>query len=299
MSARLGSLAGLWLSATLVAGCRGPERRAEKAAELRVISLHDVTTELVVALGGASRLVGMADLLDASDDLRAATATVPRVGELETLLTVEPDLVLGLEVVKRERPDIVASLEAHGKSVYLPALGSVSDVETLIREVAHRLKKDNEGERLVMDLAARVGAPVSAREPKRVFVYDCCDPPFTAGKRTVLSDLIGRMGGRNIFGDVDAAYTHVSWEEVLLRKPDLIVVHAYSDGGSADVSGKIAALRGMDALRVLPVTVMPLRDSLGGLKTGDAATVLRAALTGAALPGAGSTGNVATGAGPT
>jgi iron complex transport system substrate-binding protein len=261
--------------------------------------LHDVTTELVVALGGASRLVGMADLLDASDDLRAATATVPRVGELETLLTVEPDLVLGLEVVKRERPDIVASLEAHGKSVYLPALGSVSDVETLIREVAHRLKKDNEGERLVMDLAARVGAPVSAREPKRVFVYDCCDPPFTAGKRTVLSDLIGRMGGRNIFGDVDAAYTHVSWEEVLLRKPDLIVVHAYSDGGSADVSGKIAALRGMDALRVLPVTVMPLRDSLGGLKTGDAATVLRAALTGAALPGAGSTGNVATGAGPT
>jgi iron complex transport system substrate-binding protein len=112
-------------------------------------------------------------------------------------------------------------------------------------------------------------------------VYDCCDPPFTAGKRTVLSDLIGHVGGRNIFGDVDAAYTHVSWEEVLLRKPELIVVHAYGDAGSADIGGKMAALRAMEGLRALPVTVMPLRFSLGGLSTGEAATVLRSALGGA------------------
>jgi iron complex transport system substrate-binding protein len=231
----------------------------------------------------------MADLVDASDELRAATARVPRVagpspsegaGELEMLLTVKPDLVLGLEIVKLKSPDIVASLERHGTTVYLPALSSVSDVETLIREVARRLKKESEGERLLADLAARVGAPAPAREPRGVFVYDCCDPPFTAGRRTVLSDLIGRVGGRNVFGDVDAAYTHVSWEEVLLRKPELIVVHAYGEGGSADVSGKIAALRGIEALRALPVTVMPLRYSLGGLKTGEAATVLRSALTG-------------------
>ncbi|HMJ50672.1 MAG TPA: helical backbone metal receptor [Polyangiaceae bacterium] len=283
-------LAALALSATLVvAGCRGPKEQGRGSAQLRVVSLHDVTTELIVALGAVSRLVGMADLVDASDELRAATAGVPRVagpspsegaGELEMLLTAQPDFVLGLQIVKLKSPDIVASLERHGKSVYLPALSSVSDVETLIREVARRLKKESEGERLLADLAAHVGAPAPAREPRRVFVYDCCDPPFTAGRRTVLSDLIGRVGGRNVFGDVDAAYTHVSWEEVLLRKPELIVVHAYGEGGSADVSGKIAALRGIEALRALPVTVMPLRYSLGGLKTGEAATVLRSALTG-------------------
>jgi len=206
---------------------------------------------------------------------------VPRVGELETLLAAQPNLVLGLEIVKLKSPDIVASLEQHGKSVYLPALTSVSDVETLIREVARRLKKESEGERLLGDLAAHVGVPVAARAPKRVFVYDCCDPPFTAGKRTVLSDLIGHVGGRNIFGDVDAAYTHVSWEEVLLRKPELVVVHAYGDAGSTDVAGKMAALRAVEGLRALPVTVMPLRFSLGGLSTGEAATVLRSALGGA------------------
>jgi hypothetical protein len=34
----------------------------------------------------------------------------------------------------------------------------------------------------------------------------------------------------------------------------------------------------MAPLSALPVTVMPLRFSLGGLKTGEAATVLRSAL---------------------
>lgn len=271
-------LAALTLAAALVAvGCRGPEHRGEDA-ELRVISLHDVTTEIVVALGGAGRLVGIADFVDATDELRAATAKVPRVGELETLLAARPDLVLGLEIVKLKSPDIVASLEQHGKSVYLPALTSVGDVERLIREIARRLKMEPDGERLLADFSSRIGAKVAAREPKRIFVYDCCDPPFTAAKRTVLSDLIDHVGGRNVFGDLDAAYTHVSWEEVLARKPELIVVHAYGDAGSADVSGKIAALRAMAPLSALPVTVMPLRFSLGGLKTGEAATVLRSAL---------------------
>jgi len=299
MSLKSPSLAALALLATLVAsGCRGPEPRAKKSAELRVISLHDVTTELVVALGAAGALVGMADLVDASDELRAATAAVPRVGALETLLAVEPDLVLGLEIVKLKSADLVASLEAHGKSVYVPALTSVRDVETLIREVARRVKRESDGERLLADMAAQVGATVATREPKRVFVYDCCDPPFTAGRRTVLSDLIGRVGGRNIFGDVDVAYTNVSWEEVLRRRPELIIVHAYGDGASTDVSGKVAALHGIEALRALPVTVMPLRYSLGGMKTGEAATVLRSAVTAAASSGT-RPSNAMTGAGPT
>ena len=304
MSSKFGSLAAFLLAATLgVAACRRPEHRGGELRPLRVISLHDVTTELVVALGATERLVGMADLVDASGELRAATAAVPRVGELETLLAVQPDLVLGLEIVRSKSPDLVASLERHGKSVHLPALTSVADVETLIREVSRRLQKEGEGERLLDDLATQVGAPVAAVEAPRVFVYDCCDPPFTAGKRTVLSELIARVGGHNIFGDLDAAYAHVSWEEVLKRKPSLVVVHAYGEG-SNDASSKIAALGALEALRELPVTVMPLRYSLGGLKTGEAAAVLRSALTGRAFTGAGPwrivpAGKGSTGKGPT
>jgi iron complex transport system substrate-binding protein len=283
----------LLLAAALGASaCRGPEQRGEKGRALRVISLHDVTTELVVALGASAALVGMADLVDAGDELHAATAAVPRVGELETLLAVKPDLVLGLEIVRAKSPDLVANLERHGKSVLLPALTSVADVEALIVDVSRRLQKVSEGERLLAHLATEVGTPAFVAEPPRVFVYDCCDPPFTAGKRAVLSDLIARVGGRNIFGDLDAAYAYVSWEEVLKRQPTLVVVHAYGEGASNDAHAKVAALAGRGALRELPVTVMPLRYSLGGLKTGEAAAVLRAAFTGRTVNGP-------TGKGPT
>lgn len=287
MSLQFRSLGALVLAATFVAvGCRGPERGGKgDAREPRVVSLHDVTTEIVVALGAKDRLVGMAELYDATDDLRAATAAVKKVEGAESILATGADVVLGLEIVKIKSPDMVASLVAHEKSVHLPALTQVSDVETLIREVARRLKKEKEGEKLAAEFSAKVGAPVAAREPKRVFVYDCCDPPFTAGRRTVLSDLIVREGGRNVFADVDAAYTHVSWEEVIARKPEMIVVHAYTDGASPDVSGKLEKLRAIEPLRELPVTVMPLRFSLGGLKTGEAATLLRSFVEGTAKSG--------------
>jgi iron complex transport system substrate-binding protein len=270
--------------ALVVSGCRGGEHRREANAELRVVSLHDVTTEIVVALGATPLLVAMEDPVDATEELRTATAKVPRASGLESLLAAKPDLVLGLEIVRMKSPDVVASLVEHGAAVHLPALTSVNDVEALIRDVARRLKKEPEGERLLRDFSARVGAKVATSAPKRVFVFDCCDPPFTAGRRTVLSDLIARVGGKNVFGDVDAAFTHVSWEEVLARKPELIVVHAYRDGSSPEVGEKIAKLRAMESLRAVPVTVMPLRYSLGGLATGEAAALLRDAMSGGTIP---------------
>jgi iron complex transport system substrate-binding protein len=266
-------------AAVAVAGCRSPERSAARGERApRVVSLHDVTTEIVVALGAQDRLVGMAELYDGADELRAATAAVKKVEGLESILATEPDILLGLEIVRLKSPDIALRLEQNGTRVVLPALASIADVEALVREVARHLHKEAEGDRIVAELGAKIGAPVLAREPKRVFVYDCCDPPYTAGRRTVLSDLIFREGGRNVFADVDSAYTHVSWEEVALRKPEMIVVHAYQDGGSADVHGKLEKLRLVKALSAIPVTVMPLRFSLGGLKTGEAALLLRRAI---------------------
>ena len=102
-----------------------------------------------------------------------------------------------------------------------------------------------------------------------------------------------------MFDDVDAAYTHVSWEEVLLHKPDLIVVHAYGDATGGDVGQKMATLRGLEALRALPVTVMPLRYSLGGPKIGEAVTVLRSAIAAAPSRSAQPVKGRATEGGPT
>jgi len=261
--------------------CRSAGRGGASAGEPRVVSLHDVTTEVVVALGGAARLVGVEEPVDAADDVRAAIAGVPRVGALETLVARDPDVVLGLDIVRQKDPALVLALERQKKSVYLPALATLADVTAMIHEVGTRIGARDAAERLALSFEEQVGSVAARPErPTRVFVYDCCDPPFTAGRHTVLSDLIAHAGGANIFGDRDGAWMHVSWEEVVARRPERIIIDEYGDGAGSEVASKLATVRRLAELGVLPVTVMPLRNCLGGLGTVKGAALLREAIGG-------------------
>src|SRR5207248_2595322 len=97
---RQGSLVAVVL---LLGACRPAS--APGRVGTRIVSLHEVTTELVVALGAADRLVGIAEPVDATPAVCAAVAGVPRVGSMESILAVRPDLVLGLHVVGPDRQD--------------------------------------------------------------------------------------------------------------------------------------------------------------------------------------------------
>ncbi|MBZ0232353.1 MAG: hypothetical protein K8M05_08375, partial [Deltaproteobacteria bacterium] len=60
-----------------IAACHG---RAAPGDAPRVVSLHDVTTEIVVALGATGRLVAMAPPVDATPAVEGATAGVASTG---------------------------------------------------------------------------------------------------------------------------------------------------------------------------------------------------------------------------
>jgi iron complex transport system substrate-binding protein len=204
-------------------------------------------------------------------------------------LAVRPDVVLGLGVVRERAPELVRGLEQGGASAYFPALARVEDVESMVREIGRRLGASQAADQLAERLRAATGLRAERGETSRgverersprVFVYDCCDPPFTAARATVLSDLIERQGGRNVFADLDAGWTHVAWEEVVARKPELIVVDAYDDGRGSDVDAKLRTLRAVEGLGGLPVAIVPLRDTLGGLGIVHGAGILREAFGG-------------------
>lgn len=256
---------------------------ATAAATPRVVSLHEVTTEMVVALGAKARLVGIGDPVDPSPELARDVASVPRVEGLESILAVHPTVVLGLETVGEQSPEIVAALRERGVEVWLGDPATLADVHTMVAEVAKRSGVGDGGAALLATLAAReAGGATPAALRRRVFVYDCCDPPFTAGGRTVLTDLIRRAGGENVFADLADDWTHVSWEAAAARAPDVAVVNAYAMEGQGDVEAKVASLRRIPGWKDLPVVVVPLGEALGGLRSIDGLVRLRAAF--AALP---------------
>jgi iron complex transport system substrate-binding protein len=266
------------VSLVLLAGaCRTPA--LAPVGPPRVVSLHDVTTEIVVALGGTERLVGINELVDATDEVTRAVAGVPRVDGLESILAVRPQVVLGLSVVVERSPELVAALRAAGVEVLLGDPQNLEDVFGLATLVSQAIGDPPAGERLAASLRARAEAlpPPLAPRPVRVFVYDCCDPPFTPGRTAILTDLIARAGGENVFRDAAGDWLHVSWEEVLARRPEIVIIHAYRFDGQGDVAAKRRALARAGGLSALPFTVLPLGASLGGVRSVETIQRLRAA----------------------
>jgi iron complex transport system substrate-binding protein len=253
-------------------GCRARSAAAPAlpAGPPRVVSLHDVTTELVVALGATGHLVGVSEPIQVPESVKAGVTHVPRVGGLESILALRPTVVLGMAVVAQRSPELVQFLRARGVEVWLGHPRTLEDVLGLVTEVGALVGGGAPAATLEQRLRRRVAAVGPPRRaPVRVFVYDCCDPAFTAGGSAVLTDLIRRAGGRNVFADLATDWTTVSWEQVMTRRPQLVLVHDYElegQGGLLQKRKRIAAIR---ALAGLPVTVMPLGFSLGGLRSLD------------------------------
>ena len=63
---------------------------------------------------------------------------------------------------------------------------------------------------------------------KKVFVYDSGeDTPFTAGRYAMPTALIEAAGGINIMDDFQKSWGTVTWEEVIDRNPEIVVIVNY------------------------------------------------------------------------
>jgi iron complex transport system substrate-binding protein len=267
----------------LLCACQHADASATPSSDCpqRLVSLHDVTTEAVVELGAARCLVGVSEPTDVPDSVRKAIAHLPRVGSAETVVAVKPDEVLALEVVREHEPELAAALLRRKVPFHAPRLERVADVHALITHVAKASGKQREAERWLAPLAAVRSSSVAARP--RVFVFDCCAPPFTAGQKALITDLIARAGGQNIFAEVADGWFNTSWEAAAQRKPDVILIDDYGAEGS--LTTKREALAEVAPLAGLPVVVVKLRDVLGTLRTADVIAQLRTELAGTPVGG--------------
>jgi iron complex transport system substrate-binding protein len=264
----------LWLILLWACQQAGASTSVASDCPKRLVSLHDVTTEALVELGAAKCLVGVDELTDVPDHVRKAVAGVPRVRSAETVLAVQPDEVLALEIMREREPELTAALARHDIPFHAPRLERVSDVRALLSHLAGAAGKQREAERWLEPLA-RV-QPVTAAQRPRVFVFDCCDPPFTAGQKALITDLLAHAGAENVFGDVADGWFSASWEAAAQRRPDVVLIDDYGAEGS--LADKQRALARVAPLAGLPVVVVRLRDVLGTLRTAQVIERLRGEL---------------------
>lgn len=110
---------------------------------------------------------------------------------------------------------------------------AIEDMFTDIRNLARIFGVPDRAENLIAEWQAElneIAATIPNSAPPRVFVYDSGkDTPFTAGRFGMPTAMIEAAGGRNIMDDVESSWTRVSWEPVVERNPEVIVIIDYGE----------------------------------------------------------------------
>ncbi len=214
----------------------------------RVVALIPAATEIVIRLGAGDRLVARTDY-DQEPELRH----LPSVGggltpSLEWLVARRPDLVVAWPD-ERAR-DVVSRLDAAGIAVYAARMETLEDIRRTARDLGTLLGLRPRADTLVVGMDAlldSVGRSVAGREHPRVLYLESRDPPLVVGSGTYLNELIGIAGGENVFSDATTPWPHVSLEEIVRRRPEVLLLPV-TDTAAADT----AWLRRAPVWRELP-----------------------------------------------
>jgi iron complex transport system substrate-binding protein len=199
----------------------------------RIISLTPSITEIIFALESAGRLVGVTDSCDYPD----AAYQIPNVScwfepDLEKLIALKPDLVLGLETAhQRLQPE----LDEKGIHLILVNPASVDAALEVVLEFGELLGASEAAEICVQNLRTRLAvlAHKVAKIPdeKRITVCRVLDlvgnQLIVAGPQSFQFDVISRAGGLNVTGQHRSAYPKVTWRQFKQWDPEMIFFCGY------------------------------------------------------------------------
>ena len=249
-SLALGLSAGLASADTTVQSCN--RTVSFDAPPARAISNDVNLTEMMLVLGLADRMVGYTGIsgwktLD--EEMRAGVEALPELSAKyptkEVLVGADADFFFagwnyGMKVGGEVTPDTLAPFgikvyeltescthimnkgKASIEDMYadLANLGTIFDVPDKAATLIDGYKAD----------LASFADTLETGDPLRVFVYDSGeDAPFTAGLYAMPTALIEAAGGMNVMEDFEKSWGTVTWEEVVERNPEVIVIVNYGE----------------------------------------------------------------------
>ena len=209
-----------------LAGCASPREIATTTPQ-RIISVVPNVTETLFAFGLGDRVIAVGDY----DQFPPEVKTKPRVGGLinpniEKIIEMHPDLVItyGTQDVLRGR------LQSLGIRIFPFVHGNVEQTLEYMLDLGRVVGAEDRAQGLVQEIRKtfeiiRAGAP-SVR-PKVLIVHDrgagTLGSFYSVGSRAFQHDLIEIAGGTNLFDDVAKETVQPALEEVISRRPDIII----------------------------------------------------------------------------
>ncbi|MFD0266333.1 ABC transporter substrate-binding protein [Streptomyces sp. NPDC127106] len=223
----------------------------------RTVALDQTSTETLLELGLQDRMAGTANLkTKIPAQYAAAYAKVPviapKIATGEQLRAATPDFVVAAstDLFTKDRAGTREELDALKVPTFVSAvdcpqqnpagktpfellfsdyenLGAVFGAEDRAAGLvaAQRAAVAKAGEN-----AAKV--PGGADQPTVVYLYSVFNGmPYVAGRTGLPSEMSRIVGAKNAFDDIGEDWPEVTWEEVVKRDPDFIVIGDLSERG--------------------------------------------------------------------
>ncbi len=133
-------------------------------------------------------------------------------------------------------------------------------------------------EAAIDDTRARIGV---VKTPPRVFWYDDGDPPFAGACCGGPSEILRLVGAENVFQDIPGSWTHVSWEDVVARNPDAIVLANAAWSPAAEKRARLttsSAYASIEAVKRRRFITIDFGDSTPGIRMVTAVRTVAEAL---------------------
>lgn len=226
----------------------------------KVLTLGPNCTELFAALGLQDYVVGRS-LVNHSrgplDEFADAVNSIPQLNyssaTREAILTSGADFIYALDWEIGDEGCNLDEVGDYGMTVYVNSATTLDEQYQEILDIGKIFGIEDTAEAYVEDQKARIEAvqeKLKDEEPVKVLVYDSGnDGVFTCSGVNFESLLVGLAGGNNLFEDLtDKQWVTVSYEEVLARNPDIILIHDYD---SPSVEEKIAEIKANPTLSQL------------------------------------------------
>ncbi|MDR2491763.1 MAG: ABC transporter substrate-binding protein [Spirochaetaceae bacterium] len=225
-----------------------------------VLTLGPNCTEVFAALGLADYIVGNSLKNHSRGPLPEYAEIYQKIPELnygsatrERVVSSGADFIYGLDWEFGGDGLDIAELEKYGMTVYVDSAQTFDQAFMEILDMGKIFGVESAAQNYIEDQKTRletVRSKIAGKPAVNVLIYDSGNNGvFTCSGINFETLIINAAGGKNIFDNLtEKAWITVSYEEVLARNPDVIIIHDYD---SPSVEEKLVEIRGNSTLSQL------------------------------------------------
>ena len=190
----------------------------------RIVSTAPHITEILFALDAGNSITGVTKYCNYPEEAKTKEIIGDVNINMEKIIKLKPDLIIADSSFSS---DNISRLKKRGFSVLTVKCSDLTSFRACVKDIANAVGKEKKAETLLNDFDKKLSllsfkAKFVGRK-KRVFVEIWDSPLITAGKGTLIDELLDVSNAENIALNING-YARVGAEFVLKENPDVILL---------------------------------------------------------------------------